>query len=624
MVSLRSFRMKTDAHGAYPGMAMEEMEDKMNVLPKQSTPLLPGLMVSLLVLLSLMAPVAFAQNNLSAFVDRTEVTVNDVLTLTIRVGAILGSTRPSLDGLNQDFDQLGTTTSSSYSNINGNVQSWTEYRVSLKPKSTGTLTIPSFRVGGETTQPITVNVREATELSGTADSDIFLVTTASKDSVYVQEQLLFTIKLYYSLRFDQGAQLSTPQVENSVVQQLGSDQSYQEIVEGIRYDVTERRYVIFPQSSGELVIPPIYFSATVGGRNGLNRLLNRSSPSRQINLASDAHEITVKGIPDSFTGQTWLPAADLELSEEWAGDTDNASVGDSLTRNIRMRAKGLSSSLLPPIEYQEVPGLRFYPDQPVREDSASNDGVTGSRTEGAAIVPSMTGEFTLPEIRIPWWNTETDRQEMARIPSRTLAVSGPQPGSSTMQIPATTTPFGGMDSTEESDIGEAGGAGSSNTLWVGTTLLFAAAWIFSTFMWVRNRQAAGTDGQIMSVLEAQVSEPDQNLPDLGKAFKYFVKSCEKENLEDIRRAVLSWGQAFYGNRNIRTLDQLKRYTNNPTVDALLFSLEKALYRPADAEGEEKFRSMQLLKEITSLHKQGPRYADSKAKQEDNLPPLYKN
>src|SRR5690606_27689050 len=107
-------------------------------------------------------------------------------------------------------------------------------------------------------------------------------------------------------------------------------------------------------------------------------------------------------------------------------------------------------------------------------------------------------------------------------------------------------------------------------------------------------------------------EPDQNLPDLGKAFKYFVKSCEKENLEDIRRAVLSWGQAFYGNRNIRTLDQLKRYTNNPTVDALLFSLEKALYRPADAEGEEKFRSMQLLKEITSLHKQGPRYADSKA------------
>ena len=47
-----------------------------------------------------------AQNPpLSAFVDRTELSINDVLTLTIRIDASLGSSRPQLSGLNREFEQ---------------------------------------------------------------------------------------------------------------------------------------------------------------------------------------------------------------------------------------------------------------------------------------------------------------------------------------------------------------------------------------------------------------------------------------------------------------------------------------------------------------------------------------
>src|SRR5690606_1717584 len=133
-----------------------------------------------------------AQDNLSAFVDRTDVSVNEVITLTIRVGSILGNQRPSLDPLNNDFDLLGTTTSNSYSNINGSVQSWTEYRVSLKPKTSGTLSIPSFQINNERTQAIIINVSEASQLNGSTNNDIFLDTSVNKDTVYVQEQLIYT------------------------------------------------------------------------------------------------------------------------------------------------------------------------------------------------------------------------------------------------------------------------------------------------------------------------------------------------------------------------------------------------------------------------------------------------
>ena len=85
---------------------------------------------------------------LSAFVDRNEITVSEILTLTIRVDSTLGNSRPSLAGLNRDFEQIGNvSTRSSYSNINGTVQSFVDYIVQVRPRSTGALTIPSFRIG---------------------------------------------------------------------------------------------------------------------------------------------------------------------------------------------------------------------------------------------------------------------------------------------------------------------------------------------------------------------------------------------------------------------------------------------------------------------------------------------
>ncbi len=95
------------------------------------------------------------------------------------------------------------------------MQSFVDYIVRLRPRSTGTLTIPALRIGSEVTTPIRVTVGEATQVNPSGNNEIFIMSEVSKDSVYVQEQLLYTIKLYYSISFDQGAQLTSPQVANS-------------------------------------------------------------------------------------------------------------------------------------------------------------------------------------------------------------------------------------------------------------------------------------------------------------------------------------------------------------------------------------------------------------------------
>ena len=370
--------------------------------------ILIGLMLTLLATLSFAQPPGSPA--LSAFVDSNDISVGDTITLTIRTDATLGNARPSLANLNQDFEQVGgSSTRSTYTNNNGNIQSWNEFSITLRPRTTGTLTIPAFSIGPEVTNPITIRVREASENPVENSDEIFMQSNVSKEELYVQEQLLYTIKIYYSIGFDQGAQLTSPQVPDAVVQQLGSDDNYQEVVNGIGYNVTERRFVIYPQASGTLTIPPVFFTASVGRRSGINRFFNNRSQMREINLTSDTHTLNILPRPASFPANaTWLPAAELTLEESWSGPLENVPVGEAVTRNIVLTAKGLSSSLLPGIEYPAQPGMKFYPDQPVREDAADRDGVIGKRSEGTAIVASDPGVYQLPEVRLPWWNTTTN------------------------------------------------------------------------------------------------------------------------------------------------------------------------------------------------------------------------
>lgn len=558
---------------------------------------------------------------LSAFVDRNEVTLNEIITLTIRVDNSLGNSRPSLSGLARDFEEIGNpSTRSSYTNINGTVQSFVDYIVRLRPLSTGVLTIPAFRVDNEVTTPIRINVGEADQVSNAGDSEIFIESRVSKERIYVQEQLLYTIKLYYSISFDQGAQLTSPQVADAVVQQLGSDETYSEIVGGIRYNVTERKFVIFPQSSGELTIPPVYFTATVGRRGGLTRFFNNRTSVREINLASDTHAIEVRGKPANFPGQTWLPAANISFEESWSGPFDSLAVGDSVTRNIRLTAIGLSSSLLPGITYQDMPGLKFYPDQPVREDSANDLGVAGSRTEGTAIVPSEAGEFVIPEVVVPWWNTTTDTLERAVIPARTLNVVQ---GSAQAQPAA---PDLGNLTRAIQPAGNGALTPSAQTsglylFWISATAVFAVAWLFSTTMWMRNRRllafmTTATPGMLSRKADAVHSSPTANA---DTAFKVLKTALARGSAAEIKRCLVAWGKALYEDRNLLSLGQLVRYSGDADLEALLAELEKSLYSVGAADNLDR---SQLEKVVSRIHRKGNN--TRKTTTDYSLPPLYKN
>ena len=145
--------------------------------------------------------ITFAANaqEVEVTVDRNELARGETLTYTIRVFDQRQGMQLDLTPLTDEFDVLGTRTSSQIRSVNGSVESWTDYIVTLFPLAEGELTIPSIEVNNAVTDSIVISVVNEGPRSNQNSDELYLDIEVNKDSVYVQEQLLFTVRLFYTI-----------------------------------------------------------------------------------------------------------------------------------------------------------------------------------------------------------------------------------------------------------------------------------------------------------------------------------------------------------------------------------------------------------------------------------------
>src|SRR5690554_5471776 len=191
--------------------------------------------------------------------DRSEINRGETLTLVIEVHGQQGGVPIDLEPLRSRFEIVSTRSTSHLRSVNNRVQSRTDYTLVLFPRELGEQEIPSISVGGTMTEPYTIVVNDPPEPGLGNGQQVYLETVLSKDSVYVQEQMLFTIRLYYTISGIRNPNFTEIEPANAVVQSLGQPHQYEQLIDGVRYGVYEINYAIFPQRSGELVIPDVVF-----------------------------------------------------------------------------------------------------------------------------------------------------------------------------------------------------------------------------------------------------------------------------------------------------------------------------------------------------------------------------
>lgn len=559
-------------------------------------------------------------------VDRTELARGETLTYTIRVFDQRQGMQLDLTPLTEEFDVLGTRTSSQIRSINGSVESWTDYIVTLFPLNEGDLEIPSLTINNVTTDPIAISVVNQGPRSNQSSEELFLEVEVNKESVYVQEQLLFTVRLFYTINGIRNPQFTELEMEDTVIQLIGSPNQYERLIDGVRYGVYEKRYVIFPQRSGPLEIPDILFRGEV--TDGSSNFVFRNLNTRRVTAFIDGLTINVQERPAAVQGsEFWLPVSSLTLEESFDRDLTGLQVGDSVVRTITMVAEGLDGAVLPPFSDVEIEGANTYPD-PADIDRTFVEGeIVGTRTEQMTIVFTQSGPIEIPGISIPWWNVETDQPEATVVPSTRIeiaTVAGEVPSEQAVE---------GVENIEEllstvpvvdQDMIDAQAAAEYievDAFWLNAliTLAFLIV-LFSIYRLVLlpNQPIIGAYFSMQRQRLADHYHPSNNE---GVAYSQLKSACRSNDPASIRETLITWSNHFLSETEVSSMEDILQQKEAPELHAYVQSIQSMLFNGGESQ---QLDGQALLNTVNSLRSESQRQRKAQQRHDKYaLPPLYK-
>jgi BatD DUF11 like domain len=354
-----------------------------------------------------------------ASLDRSSVGVGETVTLNIEIGDE-SVDEPDLSPLQNDFVILGTSTNHSLSIVNGRREAHTILGVSLSPRREGHVTIPALVIGGQRTQPVSLDVATSSNTSASAgDRPVVLEGKAEPTQAYVGQQIDYTLRLYLAVNLAEG-QLGDPTAEGAEVRRVGQDANYQSMRGGRRFNVLERHYAIFPQRAGSLEIQPPTFQGTAIDPSDAGSFFGSGAP---VSAVAELLRVTVRDRPASAPDAAWIPARELRLSLEGLPADGKGRVGQPITLTMRLDAVGMPFEALPALSLPRIDGADVYPDKAVTGGGSSGAWITGRRQQGFAVVPTRSGTLHIPETTLRWWNVVTDKPEVATVPAHDIEVA---------------------------------------------------------------------------------------------------------------------------------------------------------------------------------------------------------
>jgi len=247
----------------------------------------------------------------------------------------------------------------------------------------------------------------------------FIEVELEPKSAYVQSMVRYTIRLYRNSHLQRG--YFVDQEIADTVTELSHDTPARYITRGGReYELLERHYLLFPQRSGVITLPPAIFS------------------SRDLFIQGPAATLTVTPRPKPVTG-TWLPAMELQLTHSIGIPKNGIYSGMQIERTIGIQARGLTGAQLPTIAVPQLEGMEIQ-DLGSEVEQQIVDGVmTGKRKIRQLLIPRQDGDFILPKVQIQWWDSTHNIPQVTSLPATTLTVlESPTPPTHSSEATAST------------------------------------------------------------------------------------------------------------------------------------------------------------------------------------------
>ena len=383
-----------------------------------------------LILLFMTSLTTQAQVRISADVDRTVITVDEQINLTLNINAEARSISdpqvPAIEG----FEIYSSGSSQSFNMINGKFSTSVSFSYILTPNKTGVLTIPPFsvRVKGveynSNSIQVTVNAsgqqppkssvppsRGSRPAQKAAGQKVFITAELDKKSAFVNEQVTLTFKFYQAIRLLGNPELQKPDFEGFWIEDLPPQNKYYEQIGGTKYYVVEIKTALFPTSAGTKTIEPFKIAITpdeftsLFGRDPFDMFNSNFFGRRQAEpqvlytdrLTLDVKPLPLEGKPANYSGAVgqFTLRASPDIIDTEVNDPINFTITISGTGNIKAVDK---PSLNVPVEF------RSYPSNTSERISKDNYRLGGSRTFEEVLIPKSPGTFELAPFRFSFFD----------------------------------------------------------------------------------------------------------------------------------------------------------------------------------------------------------------------------
>lgn len=370
--------------------------------------------VAWLVALWLLVCSAVVQAQTRAWLDRDSINMGETVTLNIETDQ---AAQPDYGPLRAEFDLSGQSSSRQLQMGGGRVSNSSAFTVALSPRRNGELQIPALRVGNTQTQPLRLVVGQAQVASRDSNALAFVETVVDDRAPYVQQTVGVVVRLYFATQLASGELvLDTPQ--GASLQRVGEDKTSNREINGRRYNVVERRFLLVPERSGALQLPGARFSGQgVGGF--FDDFFGRDSG--QLSARAPDQTLQVKPIPANAP-QPWLPLKSLQL--RYTAAPTNGRTGEATTIVVEATATGATKAQFPELP---VPSLgdnaQVFAEPPQYDEIFNGDSPQLKLTRRYSIVPQQAGALSVPGIQMGWWDVATGQLRQAALPPLQLQVS---------------------------------------------------------------------------------------------------------------------------------------------------------------------------------------------------------
>ncbi len=533
-----------------------------------------------------------------AWLDREQITDSDTVTLNIESDA--GGGAPDYGPLRSDFDLSGQTSSRQVQWSNGAMTSRALYAVALSPKRTGTLQIPALQVGGSRTQPLTLQVGASSAsapaaANGTAAA--FLETEVDDPTPYVQQSVGVVVRLFYAAQLLSGELvLDTP--AGASLQRVGEDRTLVREVNGRRYNVVERRFLLIPERSGALVLPAAQFN----GRSAGGFFNDMFGGDGRLRAASAERTLQVQAQPASAP-QPWLPLHGLRLRYTAAPTTGRA--GEAATIVVEAVAEGATKAQFPELPVPDVgPGAQVFAEPPQFDETFNGSTPQLKATRRFAIVPRQPGSLTVPGLRMAWWDVAAGQPRNASLPDLQLDIAAGVGGNAAPPLPVdTTSALPGEPAAASTDLQLAPAQGAPRPWgWIALSAGLAVLWLLTLVWGWRRRGRPVLARSAPGVVPAASTASAYTRADLRRAM-------DAGGIDEIIAVLAGMG-------GVQTLEQVQERLDDAQQRGALVQMQQVRW------GGQGGDVGQARQELRRAFHDGPHWRAPAATQNNGLAPLY--